>query len=79
MLNGLTVAELALLNSGDYDMDMEKLLYNVKEVAGLLNISRAMIYVLIIEEKIKTVHIGRSMRIHIDEIRGFVDSLSKVA
>ena len=79
MLNGLTVAELALLNSGDYDMDMEKLLYNVKEVAGLLNISRAMIYVLIKEEKIKTVHIGRSMRIHIDEIRGFVDSLSKVA
>jgi excisionase family DNA binding protein len=60
-------------------MDMDKLLYDVKEVAGILNISRAMVYVLIKEEKIKTVHIGRSMRIHIDEIRGFVDSLSKVA
>jgi hypothetical protein len=78
-LIGQTVAEVALLNSGDYDMDMEKLLYNVNEVAGLLNISRAMIYVLIKEEKIKTVHIGRSMRIHIDEVRSFVDSLSKVS
>lgn len=60
-------------------MDMDKLLYDVKEVAGILNISRAMVYVLIKEEKLKTVHIGRSMRIHIDEIRAFVDSLSKVA
>jgi len=60
-------------------MDMDKLLYDVKEVAGILNISRAMVYVLIKEEKIKTVHIGRSMRIHIDEIRAFVDSLSQVA
>lgn len=59
-----------------YGAVMEKVLYNVNEVAEILNISRAMVYVLIKEEKIKTVHIGRSMRIHIDEIRAFVDSLS---
>ena len=68
-----------VIKFGGYNLGMDKLLYNVKEVAGMLNISRAMVYVLIKEEKIKTVHIGRSMRIHIDEIRGFVDSLSKVA
>jgi excisionase family DNA binding protein len=58
---------------------MDKLLYNVNEVAGLLNISRAMVYVLINEGHIKTVHIGRSMRIHIDEVRAYVDSLVEIS
>jgi excisionase family DNA binding protein len=54
---------------------MDKLLYTAVETAKMLNVSRATIYVLIREGKLKPVHIGRSMRVHIDEIRGFVDSL----
>ena len=54
---------------------MEKLLYSAVDAAKALNVSRATIYVLIREGKLNTVHIGRSMRIHIDELRSFVDSL----
>lgn len=58
---------------------MEQVLFTVVDAAKALNISRAMVYVLINEGRIKTVKIGRSRRIHIDALKAFVKSLEEEA
>jgi excisionase family DNA binding protein len=54
---------------------MEKLLYSANDVAKALNVSRSMVYVLINEGKLRPVHIGRSMRVPLQELNEFVARL----
>lgn len=51
---------------------MEKLLYNISEVAELLSVSRGLLYSLIKSGQIKVLKIGRARRISVDEINRFL-------
>jgi len=56
-------------------MTIEKLLYAPEDAARLLAISRSTVYNLMNDGKLKSIHIGRSRRIHIEELYRFVKDL----
>jgi excisionase family DNA binding protein len=51
---------------------VEKLLYDVREAAQLLSISRTKVYELMASGQLVSVRIGRSRRIPAEELRRFV-------
>jgi len=52
------------------------LLYTPEEVAKMMSISRSQVYNLMNSNQLESVHIGRSRRITIDQIRNFIDNLT---
>ncbi len=56
----------------------EKLLYTVQETADLLSIGRTEVYALAAKGVLEKRYIGKAQfRIHIDDIRAYVDALPR--
>lgn len=54
---------------------MTPYLYSPHQASAYLNISRSSLYLLLKEQKLRSVRIGRSRRIPLDEMTRFIDSL----
>lgn len=56
----------------------DRYLFSANEACTFLNISRSSLYILLKEKKLRSVRIGRSRRIPLDEITRFIDALETV-
>ena len=54
------------------DNDDRRLLLTVREAAAVLAIGRTTLYELIADGQLKTVHIGRAVRVPVAEVEAFV-------
>jgi excisionase family DNA binding protein len=53
----------------------QPLLYNVKEAAGLLGISRSKFYALVAEQRIATVSVGRCRRVEPHALEKYISTI----
>ncbi len=51
---------------------MDKLLLRPMEAAEIISVSRSRIYELVANKSIKSLRIGRSVRIHIDDLKAWI-------
>jgi excisionase family DNA binding protein len=51
------------------------ILYTVEEVADILNIGRSTVFKLMKQNRIESIRLGRSRRIPLDAIQGFIEDL----
>ncbi len=51
-------------------------LLTIQDIVELYKISRSTIYRLIENQKLKVVHIGKSVRVHVEEIENWLKGLS---
>jgi excisionase family DNA binding protein len=58
-------------------MNQLPLLYNTKQTAKIMNISRSKVYELMNTGLLGSLRIGRSRRITGDQIQSFIDNLDK--
>jgi excisionase family DNA binding protein len=51
------------------------ILYTAEEVADILNIGRSTVFKLMKQNRLESIRLGRSRRIPLDAIQGFIDDL----
>ncbi len=54
---------------------MDKLLVKVPEAAKMLSISRSATYVLLAEQRIRSVKLGKSRLVDVDSLKAFISAL----
>lgn len=52
--------------------DRNNKLLKATDIAEILNISRAMVYQLMQQEKIRSVHIGTARRVRVEDLQAFI-------
>lgn len=61
-----------------YNME-QKLLFRPSEAAELLGIGRSKVYQLLADGTLPSVRIGKSVRVPVEKLRGWVESQTKAA
>lgn len=68
---------------GAFDFDavgqLARLLLTIPEAARMLAIGRSTLYELVAAGDIEVVHVGRSARLRVDEVRNFVERLRSLS